>query len=359
MTALESLASALRGELPSLSGPLVDLAEGHAVDALLARTPAASAAPPAIASRLNALAAANEAFSAAQDREVTRVLRHLATGGVSPILIKGAHLANTIYPSSAMRPRKDADLVIAADELVRLASLLDEAGYHRLDHVRGSLILGQCHFQRTDDLGVTHGLDAHWRIAAPLVFRDVLPAVMLRASRVPLPRLGEHAWGPSTPHALIIACVHLIAHHRADPMLIWLYDMARLADALDEGDAATFVETADAAGISAVCASALDRARQYFDGPALTSLAAQVRARSSRGVEPSARLLTATRPIDEAWLDFRTAAGWSERMTLIREHLWPDAAYMRATIAPRGWLPLAYARRAAFGIRKWAGRSIG
>ena len=118
-----------------------------------------------------------------------------------------------------------------------------------------------------------------------------------------------------------------------------------------------FIETADAAGIGAVCASALDRARHYFDGPALATLAARARARGAARTEPSARLLAATRPIDDLWLDLRAAEGWQERMTLLREHLWPDASYMRATSAPDGWLPLAYARRAAFGIRKWTSRT--
>ena len=52
-----------------------------------------------------------------------------------------------------------------------------------------------------------------------------------------------------------------------------------------------------------------------------------------------------------------TARTISKALSLLREHLWPDAAYMRATSAPAGWLPLAYARRAALGIRKWAVRS--
>jgi hypothetical protein len=152
---------------------------------------------------------------------------------------------------------------------------------------------------------------------------------------------------------LIIACVHLVAHHRDHPVLLWLYDIARLAETLDEEDVATFLETAAAGGVSAVCASAMDRARRYFDGPALASLAGRAHALGLERAEPSARLLIAARPIDEVWLDFRTAEGWRERITLLREHLWPDAEYMRATTAKSGWLPLAYARRALFGVRKW------
>lgn len=355
--AIDALAAALRGEPPAtdtaVSDHLVDVAEAHGVEALLARAPAASSASPTVASRLKAILAGYDVLSVVRDRELARVLAHLASGGVSPIVIKGAHLAHTIYASPALRPREDTDLVIAEDERDATASLLERAGYRRRVHVRGALILGQCHFQRPDDLGIVHALDVHWRLAAPLVFRRVLPVAALRMSRVPIPALGAHAWGPSRPHALLIACVHLVAHHRDDPVLVWLYDIARLAETFDDRDAATFLETAAAARISAVCASALDRARRYFDGSALASLAMRVHAQSTARAEPSARLLTVARPIDEVWLDLSTAEGWRERTTLLREHLWPDAEYMRATSAGTGWLPLAYARRALSGARKW------
>jgi Uncharacterised nucleotidyltransferase len=357
MNAIDALAAALRGESfatdADVADRLVEAAAAHRVDALLARAPAASSAPSAVASRLNAAAAGHEALSAALDRELARVLAQLAGGGVSPIVIKGAHLAHTIYPSPGLRPRGDTDLVIGEDEQDPLAALLEGAGYRPLVHVRGRVILGQCHFQRTDALGIVHALDVHWRLAAPLVFRNVLPAATLRLSRVPIPALGPHAWGPSRPHALLIACVHLVAHHRQDPLLLWLYDIARMAETFDDGDARVFLDAAAAAGVSAVCAAALNHARRYFDGPALASLAMRVHAQSIARAEPSARLLTATRPIDEVWLDLRTSAGWRERITLLREHLWPDPEYMRATSAQTGWLPLAYARRALFGARKW------
>jgi hypothetical protein len=352
LSAIEALAAALRGDTITVSDRLADAAEAHGVDALVARTPAAAPASPEVSARLMGALAGHQALSAVRDRELARVVELLASGGVIPILIKGAHLAHTIYASPALRPRRDTDLVIDEQEQPAAASLLVLGGYRRAVHVRGALILGQCHFQRTDDLGVLHALDVHWRVAAPLVFRRVLPAATLRASRVALPALGAHAWGPSPPHALIIACVHLAAHHRVDPMLVWSYDIALLVRTLSEDEGATFLETAAATGINTVCASSLDRARRHFDGPALASLASRLRAQRT-APEPSARLLTATRPIDELWLDLRISDGWRERLALVREHLWPDAEYMRATSAPTGWLPLGYARRALSGARKW------
>jgi hypothetical protein len=356
LNAIDALAAALRGEPATgipVSDHLVEIAQTQGVEALLARAPAAASASPAAASRLKGLLAGYEVLLAVRNGELARVLEHLASGGVSPVLIKGTHLAHTIYASHVLRPREDTDLVIAEDERAVTAAVLERAGYRRKVHVSGALILGQFHFQRTDGLGIVHALDVHWRLAAPLVLRRVLPAAALRASRVPIAALGAHAWGPSPPHALIIACVHLVAHHRDDPILLWLYDIARLAETFDEGDAATFLDTAAAGGVSAVCAYALDRARRYFDGAALASLAGRAHALSLERAEPSARLLAVTRPIDGLWLDLRTADGWRERTTLLREHLWPDAEYMRATNGDAAWLPFAYLRRAMAGVSKW------
>jgi hypothetical protein len=360
MTPVDSLAAMLRGEEAlndePLSAALVDLAEAHGVHALLARTPAAARAPQAVAARLKELLAASEAICAVQDRELRRVVAGLDGVGIRAIVIKGGHLAHALYPSPALRPRADIDLVIAPAEQASVAAALAALGYSPALHVRGSLILGQCHYQRSDGLDILHAVDLHWRIASPLVFREVLPAAMLRASAVQIPPLGPAARGPSLPHALLIACVHLVAHHRGDPLLLWLHDMALLARALDTDAGGEFCEIAGRAHVRAVCAFALDRAMRCFPDPALADLADRVRPGNRDAAEPSARILTTTTRLDELWLDLRLSAGWRERVTLLREHLLPDADYMRATSGSRGWLPLAYARRAVGGARRWGAR---
>lgn len=357
MSDVEAIAAAVHGGARAgglvWSDRLVDVAVSHGVEALIARAPAGVDAPAAVRARLKGILAGYEALAAVHDDEAARVLARLAGAGVSPIVIKGAHLCHTIYPSPALRPRGDTDLVIAEAEQAAADAVLIAAGYSRRVHVRGTLILGQGHYVRTGRAGIVHALDVHWRLASPLVFRRLLPMAELRASRVAIPALGAHAFGPSTPHALHIACVHLMAHHRGGDRLIWLYDLRLLAERLDVEAAGAFAGAAAAAGTTGVCAAALDRARRYFDGPALASLSRAVQARHAGRAEPSARLLRASRPIDELWLDLRSCEGWRERMTLVREHLFPDAGYMRATSAGASWLPLAYARRAVRGWSKW------
>ena len=354
LSAVDALAAALRAEpLPAgfaLSDRLVDEAESQGVAALLARTPAAASASPAVAFRLRAILAGYEALLAVRDGELASVLALLASGGVSPVVIKGAHLAHTIYASPVLRPRQDTDLVIAWEEQATLAALLETAGYQRKIHVRGTLILGQCHFERPDRSGIVHALDVHWRLAAPLVFRRVLPAAALRATRVPIPALGPGAWGPGRAHALLIACVHLVAHHPVNPVLLWLHDIARLAEALDDRDAVTFRggrrrrHQHSARGARSRGAIATNRrSPRSRSGP--------MRSPSRRRAE---RAGAARVPADQRlWLDLRSCEGWRERFTLLREHVRPDPDYMRATTAPTGWLPLAYARRAIAGFGKW------
>jgi hypothetical protein len=336
MTGTAALAHALRlhaGSMPVSA----DFARRHGVEALLAH-----------ASGRTDVVAGYEAVAAIRTRELRRVLDACADAGIQPVVIKGAHLGHVLYASSALRPHGDVDIVVAPEELDIVARTVAPLGYDRLPHVRGRLILGQHHFRRIDDLGVPHALDVHWRIAAPLVFRDVLTAGVLRGRALPIPALGSHARGPSLPDALAIACVHLAAHHRNAPLLLWLYEIAALAVTLDDVDRRAFLRYAREARLAAICAWALEQAARCFDEEAVAGLIEGLRDRHA--VEPSARILKATRPFDEFVLDF-SSAGWGERLVLLREHLCPDADYMRRTSG--AWLPLAYARRAARGARKW------
>ena len=357
LSAVDALAAALRAEpLPAgfaLSDHLVDEAESQGVAALLARTPAAASAPPAVAFRLRANPRGLRSAARRARRRAGEPPDAFASGGVSPVVIKGAHLAHTIYASPILRPRQDTDLVIAWEEQATMAALLETAGYYRKVHVRGTLILGQCHFVRTDRSGIVHALDVHWRLAAPLVFRRVLPAAALRASRVPIPALGPARLGPRPrPRA-----AHRVRPPRRAPSRQPRAAVAARHRAARRGPGGSgrgdVLEGAAGAGI---------RSDLRVGARSRAALFRRTGARRARGQGPcpvrsrrraSARVLRASRPIDGLWLDLHSCEGWRERFTLLREHVCPDPEYMRATTAPAGWLPLAYARRAIAGFGKW------
>jgi hypothetical protein len=55
--------------------------------------------------------------------------------------------------------------------------------------------------------------------------------------------------------------------------------------------------------------------------------------------------------------DLNHVGGWRLRLQLVRQHLFPPAAYMRTVFAPASPLPLwmLYARRIVRGSRRWMG----
>ena len=352
MTEIARLAAILRGETYDISDALVDAAEAEGLAPMVAASAATAVATPSVSARLRRIVADSEALSMARARELRRVLESLAAAGLRPVVIKGAHLGHTIYASPALRPRTDTDLSLEQHDHDRAADVLGGLGYRRLVHVRGSLILGQCHFEHVDGAGVGHAIDLHWRLAAPLILRDVrAPSALLRDA-MPIPSLGSAARGPSLSDALIIACVHLTAHHRDAPRLLWLHDIAVLARALDANGVDRFVRTAAADGVRALCGVALRHAQAFERDAAVDELIRRLDGLPACE-EPSARILRTNRKVEELWLDVRTARGWRERLLLLKEHAWPDADYMRATHGAGGSLAAAYARRLFFGAGRW------
>src|SRR6185436_811387 len=75
--------------------------------------------------------------------EITHVLDALAARRVFPILMKGAALAYSLYPSPAMRPRVDTDLLIPREDIAAARDVLLRRGYVEPAMTDGELVLGQ------------------------------------------------------------------------------------------------------------------------------------------------------------------------------------------------------------------------
>jgi hypothetical protein len=153
------------------------------------------------------------------------------------------------------------------------------------------------------------------------------------------------------PHALLLACLHRVAHHFDPPTLIWLYDIHLLASSMTEDDAARFVALAVDGGLAAICARGLALSQHHFRTPRPAALDHLVPA----GDEPLAAYLDqAFRPFDALISDLRALDGRA-RWQLLCEHLFPPSPYLRAA-SPRmgaGPLPWLYARRIVRGVSHW------
>ena len=298
-------------------------------------------------------AAVLDAVSAA---ELRTLLDAMAEAGVCPIVLKGAALAFTHYDRPELRPRIDIDLMIASDASEAVARVLTGRGYHRPLEIDGKIAIGQVHFVRTDRYGVTHVIDVHWRVSNVRVFGDVLTYEELMRDAVGIPALGPHALGASSVHALLIACIHRVAHHADTTHLLWLFDIHLLAGSLTEADRQAFVALASAKSVRAVCARSLTLARDAFAG--LDDAWIDSLTTSHASQEPTATFVGGgLRQVDILWSDLGATA-WGSRVQLLREHLFPPASYMRERYP--GWpallLPLAYARRIVAGAPRWLRR---
>ena len=286
--------------------------------------------------------------------ELQRVLAALHDRGVEALLMKGAALACDVYPDPAWRVRSDSDLMIRAADRDAVHTSLEALGYACEPEQAGRFVAYQFHAERLDGARVRHLLDVHWKIANPQRFADALGFDELAAAARPLPALGPHARGLGRPHALWLACVHRAAHHYDQPTPVWLYDVHLLVGALESGELERFVALAERTGVRRICLRALTRARERF-GTELPPSAAAALERAPEDEPSSVFLRPGLRRVDVLLDDVRTLPGWSARFTLIKEHLLPDAAYMRRTYAsgssaPLGWL---YLRRIAAGASKW------
>ena len=75
--------------------------------------------------------------------------------------------------------------------------------------------------------------------------------------------------------------------------------------------------------------------------------------------EPSTVFLNpGMRQIDVLRDDLRALPGWRARLTLLKEHLFPGATYMRTSYAPGSTAPVLwlYLGRIVTGARKWLTR---
>jgi intracellular sulfur oxidation DsrE/DsrF family protein len=293
-----------------------------------------------------------------REAELKRALAALADAGVQALVMKGGQLAYSHYSHSHLRPRVDTDLLIQSASRKALDGVLGVLHYVRQPGISGELVMSQSMYLKSANETLSSALDVHWRIANPQVFAGALEYDELRAAAVPIPALGPDARGLSTPHALLLACVHRIAHHMDSERLIWLYDIHLLARSMSAADWNTFAQLAAERQVVAVCRRSLERTAARFATIVPNEVWEHPRWAARSTAELSAGYLEARRPISAIADDLRALRSWRERRRLAREHLLPPADYMRTVFAPGSRAPLAwlYTRRLLSGARKWLSR---
>ena len=337
------------------SAALISAAQHHRVHLLLAESLLADDLREPLAAALVAELRAAAIADALRERELRRLLSAFSVAGIDTLLLKGAGLAYTVYTAPHLRPRCDVDLLVAPERLADAHRLLAAEGWTRAAEPDSMVAAAQCHYERQCPGGITEHLDLHWRIANPRVFGDAIAFEELWTRSVAVPVLGTSARTLSTTDALLVACMHRVAHHQDTIDLLWLWDIHLLASRLSTSEATRFIDLAVRKRMRAVCARGLALSAECFQTPGASALVAALETRSS-GAEPTAQFLGGhLRMVDLLHADLAATRAWRARVTLVREHLFPSRSYMDSAYArwPAALLPLTYAHRILRGAPKW------
>lgn len=343
----EPLRCALRGELaswPELTAGEVGMLAEHGV------APFVYATQPLPQLRGEALRAA--AIEPLRADDLRSLLGDLAARGIDVLVMKGTALAYEIYAAPELRPRSDVDLLVSrerADEAIAAMHALGLASHLTSGDEHG---LRQLSLSRTDAFGAEHDYDLHWDVVNTPLFAGALRFEDLLARSVALPRLGPHARGLSRVDALLLACIHRVAHHHDSDRLIWLVDIALLRDRMTPDEHRRFWRQAADARVVGVCMRSIELANEWMSRAPQDGAEDWLTWEEIERDEPSRAFLDRTITYGEVTLANLRALPWRARLQRMWHLAFPPAAFMRQSFGTRSrlLLPALYVWRGVRGI---------
>jgi hypothetical protein len=279
--------------------------------------------------------------------DLRALLAGLAARGIGVVIIKGTGLAYDLYEAPELRPRGDTDLLIAESDADALRRLMRDLGYESQLTSGDTLAVRQQSFVRGG-----HVYDVHWDVSNSPVVRDALPFDEVLSRAIAVPRIAPNALAPSHVDALLLACIHRVAHHHDNERLIWLYDIHLLREAMTPDEHARFWRLAAERRVVAICERSIELADGWFTTSPHDRAADWLTDDEQTRDEPSAAFLDRNRRGASVLRGDLQALGWRSRLRRLRELALPPAAFMRQSFpsAPAVALPALYVWRGARGV---------
>jgi hypothetical protein len=170
------------------------------------------------------------ADTARLQRELVAVLRCLRGVGITPILLKGTHLATAVFPEPLLRGMVDFDLLFRRAELAAAEDALCADGYRTPRTVSiDEICAHEHHIPRLRREGRMYVLELHWTLVPPDDGLPIDPADFWSRAQ-PVTVFGEPALVLAPEDALLHVCLHAAVHHLFDHGIRPLVDVAALVD---------------------------------------------------------------------------------------------------------------------------------
>jgi len=168
-----------------------------------------SGVPPEISQRWNRLAIGIELHHARAKEATLKLCRLLESEGIPAVVMRGMALARWLYPSPALRPMVDVDILVAPTARHTLSASLEKWGLSPAKVLRSQLVY------QID--GVV--FEIHWSFLTPKRYRDTVDAAAWLASRRLLRGWEGAVFGLSPEHELIALVCHSFIHHELNSLL--------------------------------------------------------------------------------------------------------------------------------------------
>ena len=359
------LQNVLAGDTPALPDgggetitAILQQADRHGVTALifdrLSENKVLESYPATFTRQLNGKTEQSIALHLLWKQEITGIHRSLQDARISPLYFKGFPLSFNLYRRPHLRQYSDVDILFPDYEMAGKAwSILKARGYARRITISGSYINHQFSCYRHCFADFSWALDLHWRINNHFYFANALPFDELAASSRPVSGLETEIRTVSPEHAMLIACLHRTGHSpdQKSDRLVWLYDIHLYATVFKREQWSGFSELAVRKKLSSVCLDGLLSCKERFNTALPADVLAQLQQHAGSDPVQPADLST---PVKYHWSNFCSLPGPAARCRYLREHLFPDPAYMLdSNNTQNKWLlPWLYIKRSVTGMMK-------
>jgi hypothetical protein len=289
-----------------------------------------------------------------QKHELTKILSMFSAQQIRYLLIKGTPLAYSHYPEPYLRSRCDTDILFATKEDAEKAWLiLKELGYERPNAVSGEYVSHEFSCYRKEKIGISHAMDIHWKISNSQVYARAFAFEELYSQSRTVDELDEDAHALSDTYALLLACLHRIAH-KPEGMhnrLIWLYDIHLLATGFTPEQWEELYTLTSQKGFCGICLDGLKTT--------MATLGTDINDDLIKQFEESAKNEKYDSGINDSRIgstitNLQALPDWKSKLILVKELFFPDPNYMMVKFDTRNkaLLPYLYLKRAVGGLFK-------
>lgn len=169
------------------------------------------------------------------ERQLQEIVPAFNDEGVRMVVLKGPALGRTVYPDPALRPSSDLDLLVRPEQFIRAREILKGVGYKcefKLFEVFKDFHCEEVFIKLTNSR-VARPVEIHWDLQ-PFFGKKRGNGVKELFQKTIAADTVDMTFETLHPvDTLIHAASHLTMVHNQDMRLIWIYDIALLAQNLE------------------------------------------------------------------------------------------------------------------------------